>query len=66
MANDMLQVARELGHGRFDLVGHDRGSYVALRLALDHPEAVRRLALVDCLPISEHLRRADDRFATAW
>jgi haloacetate dehalogenase len=66
MANDILYVARELGHERFHLVGHDRGSYVALRLALDHPQAVKKLVLMDCLPISEHLQRADARFATAW
>ena len=57
---------RNLGHGRFDLVGHDRGSYYALRLALDHPHDVHRLALLDCLPISEHIDRADAHFATAW
>lgn len=66
VAQDMLTVARRLGHERFFLAGHDRGSYVALRLALDHPQAVRRVALLDCIPISEHLRGADDRFATAW
>ena len=59
-------VARHLGHERFFLAGHDRGSYVALRLALDHPSAVRRIVLMDCLPISEHLRRADARFAREW
>lgn len=66
VAKDMLAVARHLGHERFTLAGHDRGSYVALRLALDHPDVVERLILMDCLPISEHLRRADARFATAW
>ncbi len=50
----------------FHLVGHDRGSYVALRLTLDHPDLVRRLAVMDSVPISEHLARADARFATKW
>jgi len=62
----LLAAMRSLGHIRFDVVGHDRGSYYALRLALDHPSAVRRLVLIDCLPISEHLDRVDARFATAW
>jgi len=62
----LLAAMRSLGHVRFDVVGHDRGSYYALRLALDHPSAVRRLVLIDCLPISEHLDRVDARFATAW
>jgi haloacetate dehalogenase len=35
-------------------------------MALDHPDHVTRVALLDCLPISEHLDRTDARFATAW
>jgi len=65
-AHHLLAAMRNLGHTQFDVVGHDRGSYYALRLALDHPQAVRRAVLLDCLPISEHLDRADARFATAW
>ena len=65
-AGDIVAVVRALGHRRFALAGHDRGSYVALRLALDHPEAVSRLALLDCLPISEHLSRITPEFATRW
>ena len=52
-----------LGHAEFDVVGHDRGSYVAMRLALDAPGAVRRLAVLDSVPIGEALARADARFA---
>lgn len=66
VAADMVEVARRLGHDRFHLAGHDRGSYVALRMAMDHPSLVQRVALMDCLPISEHLRRADAEFATRW
>jgi haloacetate dehalogenase len=66
VAADMLATMRSLGHDTFDLVGHDRGSYVAFRLTLDHPAAVRRLALLDCIPIVEHLERMDARFATEW
>jgi haloacetate dehalogenase len=66
MAGDVVTLMRELGHERFAVVGHDRGGYVALRLALDHPDAATHLAVVDCIPIVEHLDRADARFATAW
>ena len=66
MARDIVAVVERLGHETFSLAGHDRGSYVALRLGLDHPERVRRLALLDCIPISEHLRRTDAGFATRW
>ncbi|QNO37322.1 alpha/beta hydrolase [Protaetiibacter sp. SSC-01] len=66
MAGDVVAVARRLGYEQFCLAGHDRGSYVAFRLGLDHPERVRRLALLDCIPISDHLRRVDAAFATSW
>ncbi|MDQ0893890.1 alpha/beta fold hydrolase [Agromyces ramosus] len=65
-ASDIREVARQLGHDRILLAGHDRGSYVAMRLTLDHPDLVQRVALMDCIPITEHLRRTDARFATAW
>jgi haloacetate dehalogenase len=65
-AGHLLAMMRALGHERFAVAGHDRGSYVALRLALDHPASVRRVALLDCLPISEHLARIDAAFATRW
>jgi haloacetate dehalogenase len=39
---------------------------VAYRLALDHPGVVTKLAVLDCIPIGEHLARADARFAHAW
>lgn len=65
-ARHLVAAMERLGHGRFAVVGHDRGSYVALRMALDHPDRVTRAALLDSLPISEHLDRADARFATAW
>lgn len=66
MAADMMRLMTSLGHERFALAGHDRGSYVALRLALDHPAAVSRLAVLDSIPICEHLARADATFATRW
>ncbi|WP_336320163.1 alpha/beta hydrolase [Streptomyces lavendofoliae] len=66
VAHDMVRVMRSLGHTRFHLAGHDRGAPVALRLTLDHPEAVLRVAFLDGLPLTEHLARADARFATRW
>lgn len=65
-AGHLAAMMRTLGHDRYAVVGHDRGSYFAFRLALDHPEDVTEVALLDCLPISEHLDRANARFATAW
>lgn len=66
MAGDVLTLMQRLGHERFAVVGHDRGSYVAMRLALDAPPAVTRLAVLDSVPIGEALDRSDTRFATAW
>jgi haloacetate dehalogenase len=66
VAADVLAVMHALGHRRFALAGQDRGSYVPFRLALDHPEAVSRLALLDCIPISEHLSRITPEFAATW
>ena len=66
MASDVLSLMRNLGHERFAVVGHGRGSYVAMRLAMDAPDAVSRLAVLDCVPIGEALARAGTRFATAW
>ena len=66
VASDMHAVMRYLGYERFAVVGHDRGSYVALRLAFDHPDSVTTLSVLDCVPIIEHLDRADRRFASQW
>jgi haloacetate dehalogenase len=66
MAGDIVELMRVLGHERFAVVGHDRGALVAYRIALDHPEAVTRLAVLDSVPIGEALARADVRFARAW
>jgi haloacetate dehalogenase len=66
MARDCLALMRSLGHDRFAVVGHDRGAYVALRCALDHPASVTALAVLDAVPIGEALARADAKFASAW
>jgi len=50
MAQDCVEVMRALGFDRFSVAGHDRGARVAFRLALDHPEAVERMAALDIVP----------------
>ena len=47
MASDLVGLMSALGHARFRLAGHDRGARVSYRLALDHPEAVEQLILMD-------------------
>jgi len=67
MARELVDVMTELGFPTFALVGHDRGGRVSYRLALDHPERVERLAVLDVIPIFEAWNRSDARFArTYW
>ncbi|MEM8974408.1 MAG: alpha/beta hydrolase, partial [Pseudomonadota bacterium] len=53
MARDAVAVMKQLGHTQFHVMGHDRGARVAYRLALDTPEAVNRLVLLDIVPTIE-------------
>jgi haloacetate dehalogenase len=62
MARDQVEVMRQLGFEQFFLAGHDRGARCAYRLALDHPERVRKLAVLDIIPTYETYRRADMQF----
>ncbi len=66
MAGDCVELMRRLGHLRFSVAGHDRGAYVAHRLAVDHPALVTALVVMDAIPIGETLARCDARFATLW
>jgi haloacetate dehalogenase len=64
MARDQLQLMNELGFERFAVVGHDRGARVARRLALDQPDAVSRLALLDIVPTDTIYTTLDQEHAT--
>jgi haloacetate dehalogenase len=66
MARDMVAVMQRLGFPRFSIVGHDRGGRVAYRLALDHPDSVERLAVLDIVLTGTVWERADARLATAY
>ena len=66
MAADMLELMRQLGFPRFGVVSHDRGARVAHRLALDAPDAVERLAVMDIVPTLEHFERTDMAFAMGY
>jgi haloacetate dehalogenase len=66
MAADVHRLMVQLGHERFAVAGHDRGSYVAMRLALDFPDAVTQVAVLDGVPVKEALDRTDARFAARW
>jgi haloacetate dehalogenase len=66
MGGDAIALMKHFGFDRFDLAGHDRGGRVAYRLALDHPEAVRRVSILDIIPTGEVWARADRRFALSY
>ena len=63
MAADLVQVMAALGHERFALAGHDRGGRVGYRMALDSPDRLTALAVLDIVPTVEVWERANDRFA---
>ena len=63
MGGEMVELMAALGHRRFAVAGHDRGARIAYRLALDHPEAIAKLCVVDILPTAEYWDLADRKFA---
>jgi haloacetate dehalogenase len=66
LALDQVQAMTALGHERFAVAGHDRGGRVAYRMALDHPERVSALAVLDIVPTAEVWARADDKLALGY
>lgn len=66
LARDQLDVMHALGFEQFSVVGHDRGARCSYRMALDHPDAITRLAVLDIVPTSEAFRRADMDFSLGF
>jgi len=66
MALDAVALMKSFGFDRFDVAGHDRGGRVTYRLALDNPQAVRRVSILDIIPTSEVWARADRRMALGF
>lgn len=66
MAKDQLKVMEAFGFTRFAVVGHDRGGRVAHRLALDYPDAVTRIAVLDIAPTATMYARTNRAFATRY
>ncbi|MBW6422603.1 alpha/beta hydrolase [Rhizobium sp. XQZ8] len=66
MALDHLEVMAALGFDRFSVVGHDRGGRVAHRMALDHPQAIEKLVLIDIAPTATMYARTDMEFARRY
>jgi haloacetate dehalogenase len=62
MARDQVEAMARLGFERFAVAGHDRGGRVAYRMALDHPDRVTKLAVLDIVPTYAMWAGADRRF----
>ena len=65
-ANDQVAVMKALGFDTFHLVGHDRGVRVGLRMALDHPSAVRSFVNLDVVPSQDAFEAMDASLAFSW
>ncbi|MPY92087.1 MAG: alpha/beta fold hydrolase [Acidimicrobiia bacterium] len=61
MAGDLVGLLDRLDIGRAAIIGHDRGARVAYRAALDHPDRVKRLAVLDIVPTVEQWEQLDWR-----
>jgi haloacetate dehalogenase len=66
LAQDLVQAMSRLGHERFTVAGHDRGGRVAYRMALDHPDQVAALAVLDVVPTGDVWSRADADLALLY
>lgn len=66
MALDGIEVMKNFGFTSFRLVGHDRGGRVAHRMALDHPTAVTRMAVLDIVPTYYLYTHVTEGFITAY
>jgi haloacetate dehalogenase len=66
MAKDMTAVMDHFGFQQFLLAGHDRGARVSHRIALDNPDRILKLAILDIIPTIEHFERADADFALGY
>jgi haloacetate dehalogenase len=66
MAQDMVTVMAQLGFARFMVAGHDRGGRVACRMALDHPQSIEKLAVLDIVPTETVWERVDAAFALGY
>ena len=66
MALDQVEVMAALGYKDFFLAGHDRGARVSHRMAIDHPNAVKKIAVLDIIPTLKVFDEVDQRVATSY
>ncbi len=65
-AAELVELMAALGHERFAVVGHDRGARVAYRMALDHPDTVERLGVLNIVPTVDQFERMAEGVALEY
>lgn len=65
-ANELIGLMAKLGHERFAVVGHDRGGRVAYRIALDHPDAIESLAVLNIVPTVDQFERMAEKASLGY
>ncbi len=65
-ANELIGLMAKLGHERFAVVGHDRGGRVAYRMALDHPDAIESLAVLNIVPTVDQFERMAEKASLGY
>ena len=53
MAKDIADLLTMLAIQRANVLGHDRGARVAYRFALDHPERINKLGIIEIVPTAD-------------
>lgn len=66
MAKDIEEFMSLLNYDSFYLIAHDRGARIAHRLALDFPDKILKMILLDIIPTIEHFERANMDFAMGY
>ena len=66
MARDNVALMRHFGFERFAVAGHDRGGRVGYRMALDHPDRVTALAVLDIVPTADTFNRSTMEFGMGY
>jgi len=66
MALDMVEVMTSFGYEMFFVAGHDRGARVTHRMALDHPDRIKKACVMDIAPTYHMFKTTDQAFATGY
>jgi haloacetate dehalogenase len=66
MAQDQVEVMKHFGFQKFAVVGHDRGGRAAHRMALDYPEVLTKLVILDIVPTYKLYQNITQEFATVF